>query len=348
MPAENFGDILMNTAGAGIGQAINGTIGMLIARGQEAHNDNRQINMERRLQQIQLEGNRYMTDYNAEKQKEMWDYTNYENTVKHMKAAGINPALLYGKGGGGGATASIAPGSVNVGSAPKGGVEQIANQGMLINSQKMMAELQLLTAQKENIQADTANKQASTTNTGAQTVKTEAETQNVLQAYDNMRQDYDYKKLQMAMQNILNYEQQASQEDRLNDIHYDARTALEALGVMAAKNKVDTATVQSQINSIKAEAIGAVLQNELTKASTDKTKTATAVDQTRIKEFGHSLQKDWESLNIQQKEVRIKQLLQEFNTDDAQRMYENILKGVNSIQGLKPGRKTIIHNWNGE
>lgn len=35
---------------------------------------------------------------------EMWDYTNYENQVKHMKEAGLNPALLYGKAGGGGAT----------------------------------------------------------------------------------------------------------------------------------------------------------------------------------------------------------------------------------------------------
>ena len=43
--------------------------------------------------------------------KEMWDYTSYENQVKHMKAAGLNPALLYGTGGGGGQSASGAQGS---------------------------------------------------------------------------------------------------------------------------------------------------------------------------------------------------------------------------------------------
>ena len=37
--------------------------------------------------------------------KEMWDYTNYENQVKHLKEAGLNPALLYGQGGGGGSAA---------------------------------------------------------------------------------------------------------------------------------------------------------------------------------------------------------------------------------------------------
>ena len=42
--------------------------------------------------------------------KEMWDYTNYENQKKHLEAAGLNPALLYGMSGGGGATAAGAQG----------------------------------------------------------------------------------------------------------------------------------------------------------------------------------------------------------------------------------------------
>ena len=55
--------------------------------------------------------------YNIESQKlgqqfnkEMWDYTNYENQKKHLGAAGLNPALLYGMSGGGGATAAGAQG----------------------------------------------------------------------------------------------------------------------------------------------------------------------------------------------------------------------------------------------
>ena len=38
------------------------------------------------------------TKYSTELSKEMWDYTNYENQVKHLKEAGLKPALLYGKG----------------------------------------------------------------------------------------------------------------------------------------------------------------------------------------------------------------------------------------------------------
>jgi hypothetical protein len=75
--------------------------------------------------------------YNIESQqlgqqynKEMWDYTNYENQKRHLEAAGLNPALLYGMSGGGGATAAGAQGS---GSSAVGGNEMAAG-----NAQKAM------------------------------------------------------------------------------------------------------------------------------------------------------------------------------------------------------------------
>ena len=52
-------------------------------------------------QQYALQAGKQSHLYN----QEMWDYTNYENQVEHMKAAGLNPALLYSKGGAGGSTA---------------------------------------------------------------------------------------------------------------------------------------------------------------------------------------------------------------------------------------------------
>ena len=57
----------------------------------------------------------------------MWDYTNYENQVKHLGAAGLNPALLYGQGGGGGASTAggaVGNGQGTAGQAPSGGSPQ--------------------------------------------------------------------------------------------------------------------------------------------------------------------------------------------------------------------------------
>ena len=67
----------------------------------------------KRQHQYDLEKMATQHGYNIESQKlgqqfnkEMWDYTNYENQKKHLEAAGLNPALLYGMSGGGGATAA--------------------------------------------------------------------------------------------------------------------------------------------------------------------------------------------------------------------------------------------------
>lgn len=80
-------------------------------------------------------------------QKEMWDYTNYENQVKHMKAAGLNPALLYGMGGGGGSTA---------GSASAAGVGNPGTQavGMGLEAAQLISNIRLTNAEANKTEAE--------------------------------------------------------------------------------------------------------------------------------------------------------------------------------------------------
>nr|DAF24304.1 MAG TPA: DNA pilot protein [Microviridae sp.] len=99
--------------------------------------------------------------------KDMWNYTNYENQVAHMKAAGLNPALLYGNGGGGGATAAggtAMPGQGTPGSAP-GGAGPQAIKSQIIEGTGMGIQLGLMNAQKRNLEADAAKKEAEATKT---------------------------------------------------------------------------------------------------------------------------------------------------------------------------------------
>lgn len=94
--------------------------------------------------------------------KDMWNYTNYENQVAHMKAAGLNPALLYGNGGGGGATASggtAMPGQGTPGSAP-GGAGPQAIKSQIIEGTGMGIQLGLMNAQKRKLEADAAKNEA--------------------------------------------------------------------------------------------------------------------------------------------------------------------------------------------
>ena len=85
-------------------QAASGLIGTGMGLLLEGHNDRRQLRQQEKLQNLEIKGSKELTDYNAAKQLEMWKATNYPAQVEQMKLAGLNPALAYGMGGGGGVT----------------------------------------------------------------------------------------------------------------------------------------------------------------------------------------------------------------------------------------------------
>lgn len=132
-----------------VGGGVIGTgLGLLL----EDHNDRRQIDQQKKLQDLQIGGQKELADYQQRQQMEMWNKTNYAAQIQHMKEAGLNPALMYGMGGGGGQTTGAAgQGQVGGGAAPNGGGEL---QGMGLQGAMMAAQI-------ENIKADTENKKAS-------------------------------------------------------------------------------------------------------------------------------------------------------------------------------------------
>ena len=85
--------------GAGMGLA--GTIAGMNSQ-EKTMND--QWRLEQEKMALQAKYNREQADYSQQLALDMWNATNYESQVEHMKAAGLNPALLYSKGGTGGST----------------------------------------------------------------------------------------------------------------------------------------------------------------------------------------------------------------------------------------------------
>jgi hypothetical protein len=55
---------------------------------------NEQWGNQLQLMDIQNRYNEKMAKNNQKRNKDLWDYTNYENQTKHIKAAGLNPALI--------------------------------------------------------------------------------------------------------------------------------------------------------------------------------------------------------------------------------------------------------------
>ena len=115
-----IGDYIMSfigMLGAQVGAGVVGSASEYLQRGADKvfgiDRKQEQIDQQRKLQDLQIEGNKSMLDYSSMLQRKMWDYTNYSNQRKHMEEAGLNPAMMYGMSGGGGSTVGNASGSVS-------------------------------------------------------------------------------------------------------------------------------------------------------------------------------------------------------------------------------------------
>lgn len=116
-----------------------------------------QIEQQEKLTDLQIQANKELADYGMGISKEMFDYTGYENQVKQMKAAGLNPALMYGHAGGIGTTVSSSAGSASGSQASDETSRKLANiqmQGMGLQMQKLNAEIQKTKAEAEKAKAE--------------------------------------------------------------------------------------------------------------------------------------------------------------------------------------------------
>lgn len=144
------------------GQAASGILGLVFG----GINDRRQLKQQKKLNMLQ----RAETDYNMSKQLEMWKETGPVGQKEQLKAAGLNPGLIYGMGGVGGATANVNASSPS--QAPSGG-------GELMGAMGMGMQLQLLKAQKELLQSQTEkNKVEAAKTAGVDTELAKAEVEN--------------------------------------------------------------------------------------------------------------------------------------------------------------------------
>lgn len=144
-------DFFKGAGGGIIGSAISGVLGMIGA--------NKQFNQQKELMGLQAQYNEQAAIANQERAKEMWEFTNYENQVAHLKNAGLNPALMYGGSGAGGSTSGAGNAQgVGQGSAPNYGeiLQQAAGMGLQAAMMKAEIKLKESEAKKNDKEAEKA------------------------------------------------------------------------------------------------------------------------------------------------------------------------------------------------
>lgn len=207
------------------GALISGGIqtGRTLFGGSKKKADQRQINQQQKLTDMQVGASKNLADYEQELKMKMWHDTNYGAQLKQAEAAGVSKAHAIGGGGvGTGVGASV-------GSA-MGGQADGASQSQMAEIQKNMVGAQIA-------------------NLTAQTAKTVAETDNI-KGIDRETKEFDLKfKIDGEIDSLRGIK---AQTDKL--IAEASKTSIE--GAVAERTQHD------EVTRIKAEAIGAGIMNE--------------------------------------------------------------------------------------
>lgn len=275
-------------------QAAGGIFGLLLGD----INDRRQIRQQEKLQNLQIRGQKEMTDYGFMKQLQMWMDTNYPAQVEQMKLAGLNPGLLYGSKGGGGVTTGSAPGNVTGGQAPSGGGEAMGIMGM---TQLTMAQRELIKAQTEKTKAETIKLG------GVDTTKTETEIKSLSQGIDNAKAQEELTKVETEIRQIESHIKGSTQNAAIALIMQELRASWDRMEMIKNEHKISDATMNDKIKQVGAELAGIYARNELARAGTKLTAA-------QIQNISDQIAIAWESLYNAQDQTAIQKKLQEFET----------------------------------
>ncbi|QCS37327.1 DNA pilot protein [Tortoise microvirus 85] len=240
--------------------------------------DKRQLDQQKKLNDIALQTNKDMLTFSNEQseamQNRMWEKTNLSGQLDLMRKEGMSISAMYGGSGAGGSTTGSGGGSgsgVGAGQAD-GGVAR----GMM--SLQFANQLAMQKAQVDNLRANTEKTQAEAQQiSGVQTDKLKAETG-----------------LTEVTTQIRKIEQEVAKMTKSQAVDYIVSQAEKMTheAVQAGQQQVITErTMEEQIQKIKAESIGALIKNEVDRSGIK-------LNEARIKEIAESIEQRWKGLDV--------------------------------------------------
>lgn len=319
---DSFGGGMLQAAG-------NSVLGSLIGLATAGWQDRRQIEQQKKLQELQEAGNKRMADYQQKLAMEMWEKTNYPAQVEQLKLAGLNPGLLYGKGGGGGTTANASVGSVSGGSASSGQGEILQGIGLMQQQQQMRlqnAQIKVLESQanKNNVDAkkaegvdtDLANKQIESLSQGIENAKA----QKLL-----TEADVYLRNLQSSMESINIDFNKRTFDDRADEILWNAKRTFELMKQAENETYISNSTMKNKISIVNAEVIKSWLTNalveadiKLRKAQTGNTLQSTEESKQRIEKIKSDIDVNKASIDKMAKDISQGQMKLDINEFDSE------------------------------
>lgn len=270
----------------GIGGALMGALNANSA-------SNQSWQRQHQLMEIQAELNRKNAKFNTAQAKEMWNYTNFENQMKHIKEAGLSPGLIYGMGGQGGSTQGA-------GAASGVGLPQDQSVGMGLRAQEIGIEMANALSQIK-LNESQANKNDAEADK-IKGVDTEAQQATI----DNLIAQTSNEKIKRGL--ILGQIRVADAEEELK------RNTAEWTKEKMEETRWNVKSLQKGIEKLVEEIDGVELDNDLKRRTIDN----------KVKESALTLQ------NLMS-EILLKRSQQKVNEEEAKAIPARILQGWDEL-----------------
>ncbi len=203
---------------------------------------NEQWGNQLKLMDIQNRYNEQMAKNNQLRNKDLWDYTNYENQKQHIKNAGLNPALIYGMGGGGGVSANGAQGQGVTQPTDRSVEMGLKQQGLGLQLANIMSQVELNKSQAEKNKAE-ANKIA-----GVDTEVQKATMENIIAQTSNEKIKkgliYADTRLKDAMEEIT--------RSKVDEVEWNIKNLMKSLEI--ADKNIEATGLDNELKSRTMEA----------------------------------------------------------------------------------------------
>ncbi|AXH74036.1 MAG: DNA pilot protein [Microviridae sp.] len=235
----------------GIGLQAAETAGNLI-------NQKVQYDRTKKLMDIQQMHQQQLNTQGQQLQMKTWEETNYPAQMEMLKKAGLNPGLMYAKGGQGGTTGSQGGGSASMGAAPQAQKMDITNI-MAMKSMEAAIEAQKAGARKANAEADVIEKYGGgQAETGIK--KTETEAGRAAAETENIKAQTEINKIKAANSqreidvSLANTVASTNRQLQENSITAETRDSIVKLARETAVGKtIENSLAEEKINLTKAE-----------------------------------------------------------------------------------------------
>lgn len=262
-----------------------------------------QYKQTKKLMDIQQQNQMELNRQGQEIQLDTWSKTNYPAQIEMLKKAGLNPSLMYSKGGVGGTTGGQTGGSASMGQAPQRKPMEIGNILALQNISKQNA---LTEAQKLKTEAETKEIEARTPKYATEIGKLIAETTN-----------------EEIKGRLMTIEMALKQSD--------TDKAIQETINLKTQNALTEAQFNDIVKMTNATAIGKTLENTLTQEKINLT-------QQQITEIKESIAQKWVELDIRnvgtnQKNVELEQRDKEIAIQKFRAEVEAITQPLGKVAG---------------